>query len=127
MGRWILALPLIATGVLLSDGGVASAAPVAGTAAAGTSAANSTARQPADAPTRPLKSAKPHRHHFTQRSKPAVRDPLAAAPAKTPPAFPTPLSTDDEAVLRPRAVSTIRVLAPAVTPSQSPSSDTSRL
>jgi hypothetical protein len=124
MGRWILALPLIAMGVSFGDGAAAS---VAGAAAAGTS--NSAARQTTDAPTRQPKSAKslPHRHHFAQRSKPAAPDSLAAAPAKTPPAFPPPLSTDDEGVLTPRTVSTIRVPAPAATPSQSLPPDASRL
>src|ERR1700716_405390 len=104
MSRWIVALPLIAVGVSFGDYRAASAArvvePVAGTV-------TSAQREPAQA--RPSKSANVvrHRHHFVPHPKPSdskpARSPLPGELAKVP-AFPPPLSSDEEAVLRPRSV-----------------------
>jgi hypothetical protein len=123
MSRWIVALPLIAVGILLSLGRAANAAPAADPTAGGVT---STQRQePAPASKRSSKSvaAAPtrHRHHFEHQGKPPAREPLPGAVEKGPPVFPPPLTVaDDETVLKPRSVYTISVPAPAATPPEAP-------
>jgi hypothetical protein len=125
MGRWIVALPLLAAGVSISGGGTPSADPIAGPVAGEFHAQ----RQPVQAPARRRKSAHAlgFQHQLARKPKLPAHDPLLAVRAKARPTVGPPLSdSEEEGILRPHSVNTMRVLASAgslpATPPGAPSS-----
>jgi len=106
MSRWIVALPLLAASVSVSDGRAASAESVARTMAGELPPAQ---RRSVQAPARLPKSAQVlrYRHHLARKPKSPAPDPLLSVLANARPSF-----DEDEGILRPHSVNTIRVAAP---------------
>jgi hypothetical protein len=116
MSRWIVAFPLLAVGVSISDGRAAMSDPVA---KAVTGELTATQKRPAQAPATSPKSAPAlhHKHHLARRPKPPAHDPLLAVLAKARPTVAPPVSRgEDEEISRPHSVNTIWVLAPVSAP-----------
>ena len=127
MSRWMVALPLLAAGVSISDGRAASADPIAKAMAGELTPAQ---RQPVQAPARLPRSAHVlrHNHHLARKPKSPAHDPLSAVLAKARPTVAPPVSVSEaEGILRPHNVNTMRVPAPVSAPpatSQAAASET---
>jgi hypothetical protein len=125
MSRWIVALPLIAVGVSIGDGRAASAVsvvePLVGALTpAQSQSTRSSLRLPKSAPTVRLT------HHLAHSSKPPAHGPLSSVLAKARPAVaPIGWTSEDDKVLRPNSVNTIRVPAPVTTVRAVPQADAS--
>jgi hypothetical protein len=118
MIRWIVALPLLAAGVSIGGGGALSAEPIAESAAGEFHAQ----RQLVQAPARRRKSAVlGSQHQLARKPKLPPHDPLLAALATARPTVGPALSdSEDQGILRPHSVNTMRVLASASSPTATP-------